>query len=111
MSKRTPAEIGLMLQCDVPPEIPVLPLMSTVVFPLGVTTIQVRIEQSKALLREHSDPDTLLALVYSPAKREEEIRSEEMSRIGLTARVIRILNMPGGNVQRSFAPSPTWWRA
>ncbi len=99
MSKRTPAEIGLMLQCDVPPEIPVLPLMSTVVFPLGVTTIQVRIEQSKALLREHSDPDTLLALVYSPAKREEEIRSEEMSRIGLTARVIRILNMPGGNVQ------------
>ena len=60
---------------------------------------QVRIEQSKALLREHSDPDTLLALVYSPAKREEEIHPEELSRIGLTARIIRILNMPGGNVQ------------
>jgi ATP-dependent Lon protease len=99
MSKRTPAEIGLMLQCDVPSEIPVLPLMSTIVFPLGVTSIQVRIEQSKALLRDHSDPDTLVALVYSPAKREEDIRPEDLSRIGLSARVIRILNLPGGNVQ------------
>ncbi|HEV8129172.1 MAG TPA: LON peptidase substrate-binding domain-containing protein, partial [Candidatus Eisenbacteria bacterium] len=99
MSKRTPAEIGLMLQCDVPSEIPVLPLMSTIVFPLGVTSIQVRVEQSKALLRDHSDPDTLVALVYSPAKREEDIRPAELSRIGLSARVIRILNLPGGNVQ------------
>jgi len=88
-----------MLQCDVPSEIPVLPLMSTIVFPLGVTSIQVRIEQSKALLKDHSDPDTLVALVYSPARREEEIRPEELSRVGLSARVIRSLYLPGGNVQ------------
>ena len=88
-----------MLQCDVPSEIPVLPLMSTIVFPLGVTSIQVRLEQSKALLRDHSDPDTLVALVYSPAKREEEIRPEELSPVGLSARVIRILNLPAGNMQ------------
>ncbi|HEX7077890.1 MAG TPA: endopeptidase La [Candidatus Eisenbacteria bacterium] len=99
MSKRTPAEIGPMLECDVPPEMPVLPLMSTIVFPLGVTSIQVRVEQSKALLRDYSDPDTLVALVYSPAKREQDIRPEELSRVGLAARVIRILNLPGGNVQ------------
>src|SRR5512138_3771718 len=88
-----------MLQCDVPSEIPVLPLMSTIVFPLGVTSIQVRLEQSKALLRAHSDPDTLVALVYSPAKKEEEIRPDELSRVGLSARIIRILYLPGGNVQ------------
>src|SRR5512132_2831626 len=88
-----------MLQRDVPSDIPVLPLMSTIVFPLGVTSIQVRIEQSKALLRDHSDPDTLVALVYSPAKREEDIRSEELSGVGLSARIIRILNLPGGNMQ------------
>jgi ATP-dependent Lon protease len=99
MSKQTPAEIGPMLECDVPPEMPVLPLMSTVVFPLGVTSIQVRVEQSKALLRDYSYPDTLVALVYSPAKREQDIRPEELNRIGLAARVIRILNLPGGNVQ------------
>src|SRR5262245_30324186 len=99
MGKRTPAEIGLMLQCDVPSEIPVLPLMSTIVFPLGVTSIQVRIEQSKALLRDHSDPDTLVALVYSPAKREEDIRPTELSRTGLSARVIRSLHLPAGSVQ------------
>ena len=93
------AEIGPMLECDVPPEMPVLPLMSTIVFPLGVTSLQVRVEQSKALLRDYSDPDNLIALVYSPARREQDIRPAELSKIGLAARVIRILNMPGGNVQ------------
>jgi ATP-dependent Lon protease len=37
--------------------------------------------------------------VTSPAKREQEIRPEDLSKVGLAARVIRILNMPGGNVQ------------
>ncbi len=99
MSKRTPAELGPMLECDVPPEMPVLPLMSTLVFPLGVTSIQIRVEQSKALLRDHADPDTLIALAYSPATREQDIVPEDLSKIGLAARVIRILNMPGGNIQ------------
>src|SRR5258705_4789465 len=93
------AEVGTMLECDVPPEMPVLPLMSTIVFPLGVTSLQVRVEQSKALLRDYSDPDNMIALVYSPARREQDIRPEDLSKIGLAARVIRILNMPAGNVQ------------
>ena len=99
MSKGPMAEIGPILECDIPPEMPVLPLMSTIVFPLGVTSLQVRVEQSKALLRDYSDPDNLIALVYSPARTEQDIRPEDLSRIGLAARVIRILNMPGGNVQ------------
>src|SRR5262245_29533318 len=99
MSQRPVAEVGPLIECDVPPTLPVLPLMSTIVFPLGVTSLQVRVEQSKALLRDFSDPDNLIALVTSPAKREQEIRPEDVSRVGLAARVIRILNMPGGNVQ------------
>ncbi|MBI4364770.1 MAG: endopeptidase La [Candidatus Latescibacteria bacterium] len=99
MSKRPMSEIGPMLECDVPPVLPVLPLMSTVVFPLGVTSIQIRLEQSKALLRDHAEPDDLIALVYSPAKREADLRPEDLGKIGLAARVIRSLNMPGGNVQ------------
>jgi ATP-dependent Lon protease len=99
MSQRSPADLGPMLECDVPPEMPVLPLMSTLVFPLGVTSIQIRVEQSKALLRDHAEPDALIALVYSPATREQDIDPTELSKVGLAARVIRILNMPGGNVQ------------
>src|SRR5512138_3321477 len=99
MSKRPTAELAPMLECDVPDTLPVLPLMSTIVFPLGVTSLQVRVEQSKALLRDFSDPDNLIALVTSPAKREQEIHPEDLSRVGLASRVIRSLNMPGGNVQ------------
>ncbi|HEX5030341.1 MAG TPA: endopeptidase La [Candidatus Eisenbacteria bacterium] len=99
MNKRPTAELAPLLDCDVPERMPVLPLMSTIVFPLGVTSLQVRVERSKALLRDFSDPDNLIALVTSPAKREQEIRPEDLSRVGLAARVIRILNMPGGNVQ------------
>ncbi len=93
------SEVGRMLECDVPPVMPVLPLMSTVVFPLGVTSIQIRIEQSKALLKDHAEPDELIALVYSPAKREKDLNPADLSKIGLAARVIRSLNMPNGNVQ------------
>jgi ATP-dependent Lon protease len=93
------AEVGPILESDVPSELPVLPLMSTIVFPLGVTSLQVRIEQSKALLRDNSDPDNLIALVYSPARKEQDIRPEDLSKVGLAARVIRILNMPAGNIQ------------
>src|SRR5882672_5252605 len=99
MSKRPMSEVGRMLECDVPPVMPVLPLMSTVVFPLGVTSIQIRIEQSKALLKDHAEPDELIALVYSPAKREKDLNPADLSKIGLAARVIRSLNMPNGNVQ------------
>jgi len=99
MSKRPMAEVGPILESDVPSEMPLLPLMSTIVFPLGVTSLQVRVEQSKALLRDYSDPDNLIALVYSPARKEEDIRPEDLSKVGLAARVIRILNMPAGNVQ------------
>jgi ATP-dependent Lon protease len=99
MNRRTMAELAPTLECEIPPTMPVLPLMSTIVFPLGVTSLQVRVEQSKALLKDYSDPDTLIALVYSPARREQDIRAEELSTVGLAARVIRILNMPGGNVQ------------
>src|SRR5689334_16481165 len=92
MSKRPMAEVGPIVESDVPSELPVLPLMSTIVFPLGVTSLQVRIEQSKALLRDNSDPDNLIALVYSPARKEQDIRPEDLSKVGLAARVIRILN-------------------
>src|SRR5438046_986482 len=98
MSKRPMSEIGRMLECDIPSVMPVLPLMSTVVFPLGVTSIQIRLEQSKALLRDHSEPDRLIALVYSPAKREGDLNPDQLSKIGLAARIIRILNKPSGNV-------------
>ena len=73
--------------------------MSTVVFPLGVTSIQIRLEQSKALLRDHAEPDELIALVYSPAKAEKDLAPAGLSKVGLAARVIRSLNMPNGNVQ------------
>ena len=82
MSKRPMSEIGRMLECDVPPVMPVLPLMSTVVFPLGVTSIQIRLEQSKALLRDHAEPGELIALVYSPARREKDLSATDLSKIG-----------------------------
>src|SRR6266576_2516782 len=99
MSKRPMSEVGRMLDCDVPPVMPVLPLMSTVVFPRGVTSIQIRLEQSKALLRDHAEPDELIALVYSPAKAEKDLTPTGLATVGLAARVIRSLNMPNGNVQ------------
>jgi ATP-dependent Lon protease len=57
------------------------------------------VEQSKALLRDYADPDTLIALVYSPATREQDINPDGLSKVGMAARVIRMLNMPGGNIQ------------
>ena len=87
------------LRPPLPDVLPVLPLLSTVVYPHGVVTVQVGFEENVALLKCHAGPDVLIALAYSSVQGAETIRREALSRIAVLARVIDRLKLPGNSFQ------------
>ena len=51
-----------MLECDIPAELPVIPLASTVVFPQMVVNLQVVRKKNLSLIRD-MEPESIIGLV------------------------------------------------
>lgn len=81
-----------------PPELPVLPLLSTVVFPHGVSTFQVGFEKNLKLFRETGEGG-LVALAGTTRENFEEITGADVSKIGIAARVLRVSDPVSGSLQ------------
>ena len=80
--------------------LPVMPLRSTVVYPLGVIGVQVGIPSTLEMLAAHVDDGLVVACVVAPGEPEEAIESSEIAgKIAVAARISDRLNMPGGTVQ------------
>lgn len=94
-------KIGL-LQEETPAELPLIPLLSTMIFPLGVSTIQVGSPKNIALLRDNPGINTLVVLAYAQSKDSRSISSQDISDIGVVSRIIDMLNIPGGSIQVTF---------
>ncbi|MDI6808124.1 MAG: endopeptidase La [Candidatus Eisenbacteria bacterium] len=88
-----------ILESSIPEVLPILPLMSTVLFPLGVATVQVGFERNLRLIREHSKPEEIVGIFLSRRMNSGKPEPEEIEKIGIAARVIRLVNMPSGTVQ------------
>ena len=82
--------------------VPVLPLQSTVIYPQGVATVQVGIEENISLLKSNPDPDAQIALAFCDAGDANEIRKETLSRIAVMSRVLDRLKLPGNAWQVTF---------
>ncbi len=92
--KSPDVEIAALL----PPELPVLPLLSTTVFPHGVATIQIGFEKNLNLFRQ-SGEGGLVALTGTKVENLEEIIGRDLSKIGVAARILRILEPISGSLQ------------
>jgi len=80
--------------------LPVMPLRSTVIYPLGVIGVQVGIPSTLEMLAAHLDDGLVVACVVAPGEPEEAIESSEIAgKIAVAARISDRLNMPGGTVQ------------
>ncbi|MCB9540350.1 MAG: endopeptidase La [Myxococcales bacterium] len=82
--------------------VPVLPLQSTVIYPQGVATVQIGIEENIALLKSNAEPDTRIALAFSDAGVAGEVRRETLSRVAVMSRVLDRLKLPGNSYQITF---------
>jgi len=82
----------------IPEILPILTLRSSVLFPGAVTPITVGREKSIALVRAVNASDGLLGAVLQRNAEIETPTPDDMYRIGTAARILKILEMPNGNL-------------
>ncbi len=82
-----------------PSELPVLPLRSTVVYPLGVVAVQIGTDTTLEMLAANGGPNRLAAIVLAPGEPDEAFDPRTFTKVGVVARITDRLNLPGGTVQ------------
>ena len=79
--------------------LPIVPLRSTTVYPLGVIGVQIGIPTTLELLSAHPDPGLTVAVAIVPDGPEDVIDPKSLEKVAVRSRVSDRLNMPGGTVQ------------
>jgi ATP-dependent Lon protease len=87
-----------MLECDIPSELPIIPLASTVVFPQMVVNLQVVRKKNLSLIRD-MEQESIIGLVVQRSTSIEVPPIEELSGIGVAARLVNKLNVSGNTIQ------------
>ncbi len=91
-------EDELPTQVDMPEVLPILTLRSSVLFPGSISPITVGREKSIKLVRDVEASKGLLGAVLQKEGEIEQPAPDDMYRIGTAARIIKILEMPNGNL-------------
>ncbi len=82
-----------------PKSLPVMPLRSTAIYPLGVTGLQIGTSSTLEMLAANSAPNLLVALSMAEGDPDAPIDTRAMVKVGVMGRVTDRLNLPGGTVQ------------
>ncbi|MBP3433592.1 MAG: endopeptidase La [Alistipes sp.] len=85
-------------EVKLPEVLPILTLRSSVIFPGSVTPITVGRAKSIALVRAVEAADGLLGAVLQIDSEVEDPQPDDMHKIGTSARILKILEMPNGNL-------------
>jgi ATP-dependent Lon protease len=87
---------------DLPDQLPVLPLRSTIVFPTSVVGVQIGMAQTLEMLAAHPSEHLLVALVLAPGEADEPIDPRALQKVAVLSRLSDRLNLPGGSVQTTI---------
>ncbi len=82
----------------IPDVLPILTLRSSVIFPAPVTPSTVGRARSIALVRAVEAADGLLGAVLQIDSEVEDPQPDDMHKVGTSARILKILEMPNGNL-------------
>ncbi len=93
-----PERVGRAI-IDIPKELPVLPLRSTVIFPFAVTQLSVGIPRSVKLVEEALQGESLIGLVAMKDAAVEEPAPGQVYETGTVGRIIRVVRAPEGSMQ------------
>lgn len=88
----------LIEEVDIPEVIPVLALRSSVLFPGAITPITVGRDKSINLVRAVNAEGGILGAVLQKESDVEDPAPDDMYKVGTAARIIKILEMPNGNL-------------
>ena len=79
--------------------LPVVPLRSTTVYPLGVIGVQIGIPTTLELLAQHPEAGLIVAVSVAEGGPDDPVDPKKLEKVAVRARVSDRLNMPGGTVQ------------
>ena len=85
-------------EVDVPEILPILTLRSSVLFPGSITPITVGRDKSISLVRAVNAEGGILGAVLQRESDVEDLAPDDMYKVGTAARIIKILEMPNGNL-------------
>ncbi len=85
-------------EIDVPEVMPILTLRSSVLFPGAITPITVGRDKSISLVRAVNAEGGILGAVLQRESEVEDPSPDDMYKVGTAARIIKILEMPNGNL-------------
>lgn len=92
-------QLSEWLEVDVPSRLPVIPLVSSVLFPGGVLSLQVGIDRNVRLLRGLGEDQNLIAAFCQKSGDKENPRPEDLSTIGVLAAIVQRLPLSADRYQ------------
>ena len=92
-------QLSEWLEIAVPSRLPVIPLVSSVLFPGGVLSLQVGIDRNVRLLRGLTDDQNLIAAFCQKSGDKENPKVEDLSRVGVLAGIVQRLPLSADRYQ------------
>src|SRR6185295_18142214 len=96
---KNPKPASEWIEDEVPNKLPIIPLVSSVLFPGGVLSLQVGIDRNVRLLKSLADDQNLIAAFCQKSGDKENPRAEDLSHIGVLAAVVQRLPLSSDRYQ------------
>jgi ATP-dependent Lon protease len=90
-NKNLKAAANDWMEGEIPKSLPIIPLVSSVLFPNGVLSLQVGIDRNVRLLKNLNDDQNLIAAFCQKSGDKENPRAEDLSQIGVLAAIVQRL--------------------
>ena len=87
------------IDVEVPTRLPIIPLVSSVLFPGGVLSLQVGIDRNVRLLKALPDDQNLIAAFCQKTGDKENPRADDLSNIGVLAAIVQRLPLSSDRYQ------------
>src|SRR5256712_248672 len=94
-----PNSVPDWVDLEVPNRLPIIPLVSSVLFPGGVLSLQVGIDRNVRLLKGLPDEQNLIAAFCQKSGDKENPRPEDLSQIGVLAGIVQRLPLSSDRYQ------------
>ena len=98
-SKSESEQVAEWLELEVPSRLPVIPLVSSVLFPGGVLSLQVGIDRNVRLLKSLPEDQNLVAAFCQKSGDKENPRPQDLSNIGVVAAIVQRLPLSADRYQ------------
>ncbi len=89
--KEKAQQLSEWLEVDVPSRLPIIPLVSSVLFPGGVLSLQVGIDRNVRMLRALPDDHNLIAAFCQKSGDKDNPKPEDLAKVGVLAAIVQRL--------------------